>query len=150
MNTISVKIDRNENVYDSFANFYIDGVFLNERLNQLYANRKYADLVPTLLYDLENSSRECLAWNMIDPEIGEKVICPIYVSAKNCNFSDKVIVAELINLKHKIIWNRVGICTEYLNEFEFRKESIDWLQIESLTFGVQDRANAFKKFRNSI
>lgn len=115
MNTIIVEIDKSDYGTDDFPNLKIDGFWLDEKLEELYPNKMYKGLYPTLLFWMETEEEQKVVWDRILPKVGEKTICPILMCPDDNDFSCTIILAEIENYGNTIKWNRLGIdkTTEY-------------------------------------
>ena len=110
MNSIEGIQDKSDyEVYDDYLNFRIDGIWLDEKIAEVTQNPSYKNLVPTLLFWIQEKEEKEIVWNRILPKSGEQVICPILMCPDDCDFSCTLIIAEIAHTGSSIKWNRLGI-----------------------------------------
>lgn len=129
MNSIHCKLDKSDyDAYPDFMNFEVDGVWLDEMLDELYPGQEYKGLVPTLLYWMELESERKVVWQRILPEAGQKSICPILMCPDDCDFFCTLLDAEIENTGSTIKWNRIGFDKTESYEPEKIGSTVHWFE----------------------
>lgn len=79
MNKIEGIIDQSDyEGYWDFINFKIDGYWLDEKLDEVYPNKMYKGLIPTLVYWMEREDEKAVVWKRILPDENETTIFPVH------------------------------------------------------------------------
>ncbi|WP_400191565.1 hypothetical protein [Hymenobacter sp. B81] len=131
-------------------NYYIDGVWLDRKLDEQYPNQMYRGLIPTLVPWLDREDEKEVVWRRIIPGEGETKICPILMCPEDNDFSCTLIVAEIKNCGDTIQWQRVGL--DKTSEWEAEKVGtiVEWFdKINNLVFSKNEyllMINNFKQF----
>ena len=152
MNSIKGLLDKSDDeIYDDFINFHIDGSWLDEKLEELYPGNGYKGTVPTLLFWMEIEEERKLVWKRILPKNGEKTICPILMCPDDADFSCTIILAEIENTGSTIKWNKIGI--DQTKEFETEKISttVNWFEkVQPLEFKLNDYLDMINDFKKQF
>lgn len=152
MNNIKAKIDKSDyEIYDDFMNIEIDGYWFDEKLDEIYPNRMYKGLIPTLLFAMEVDKEKEVVWSRIEPNENSREICPILMCPDDCDFSCTLIVVEIENLIDKIRWNRIGI--DKTTEYEAIKvgTNVGWFdKIGPFEFLESEYKVMIEQFRNQL
>jgi hypothetical protein len=158
MNTIKAVIDKSDyQIYDDFLNIQIDNKFLDELLDELYPEKSYRGLIPTLL-PMGKEEEDRIIWERILPNNGYITLCPILMCPDDIDFSCTIIIAEIENKNDKIIlWNKIGLNKtdiyhkKFFRKFKYRPEKIgqkvEWFnKIVTLIFSKNEYENMVKAF----
>jgi hypothetical protein len=152
MNKIVGQLDKSDyDGYWDFINYFIDGYWLDEKIDQLYPEYMYKGLIPTLVYWIEIETEKAVVWKRILPEENQTTICPILMCPDDNDFSCTLIVAEIKNCGNVIQWKRLGI--DQTKEWEADKvgTSVEWFdKIEELNFHREDYLLMLQCFENRL
>jgi hypothetical protein len=130
----------------AILNYNIDGIWLDEALEQKYPNEGINELVPSLLYRFDDDKVIKFISDTIFPKSNQTSICPILTCNQGCGLDCPNIVAEIENNGNQIIWKRFGL--------KVLDKSIQWLDIFSnLEFTYEEYntlLNNFKTIRKKV
>jgi hypothetical protein len=108
----------------AILNYNIDGIWLDEALEQKYPNQRINELIPSLLYKFDDNEIVEYVSENIFPKPNHTTICPILTCNQGCGLKCTNVVAEIENKGDKIIWKRLGLCaigsdetTQWLDSF---------------------------------
>ncbi|MRX67481.1 hypothetical protein SAMN06265349_1011169 [Flavobacterium resistens] len=125
--------------YWDFINYRIDNNWLDEKLDELYPNKMFKGLIPTLVYWMEHEEEKEVVWKRILPNENETTICPILMCPDDNDFSCTLIVAEIKNCGDLIQWNRIGIDKTKESGAEKIGSKVEWLdKLQEFNFSKQD------------
>ncbi|MEN2413024.1 hypothetical protein [Flavobacterium mesophilum] len=148
MNKIEAIQDKSDyEDYWDFINYRIDDNWLDEKLDELYPNRMFRGLIPTLVYWMEHEEEKTVVWKRILPSENETTICPILMCPDDNDFSCTLIVAEIKNCGDLIQWKRMGI--DQTREWGAEKvgSKVEWFnELEDLNFSKQDYLKMLETF----
>lgn len=159
INVMDVLINRIEGLLDKsdyeghwdFINYFIDGYWLDEKIDELYPNNMYKGLIPTLVYWIEMEAEKAVVWKRILPEENQTTICPILMCPGDNDFSCTLIVAEIRNCGNTIQWKRVGLDQTKEWEPENVGTSVEWFdKIGELNFDKKDYLLMLTNFRDRL
>jgi hypothetical protein len=132
----------------AILNYNIDGIWLDEALEQKYPNLGINQLIPSLLYKFDEEEVKEFISDNIFPKVNQTVNCPILTCNQGCGLSCTNVVAEIENRGDKIIWKRLGLRDMGLNK------PIQWLDSFSyLEFNCEEYNNLledFERIRNEL
>lgn len=152
MNSIKGLLDKSDNeIYDDYINFLIDGCWLDEKLEELYPGNGYKGTVPTLLFWMEIEEERKLVWKRILPKNGEKTICPILMCPDDADFSCTIILAEIENTGSTIKWNKIGLDQTKVFEIEKIGTTVNWFEkVQPLEFKLNDYLDMINDFKKQF
>ena len=137
--------------YWDFINYYIDGYWLDEKLDELYPGNMYKGLIPTLVYWMEREDEKEVVWNRILPNENETSICPILMCPDDNDFSCTVLVAEIRNCGNIIQWKQIGLDKTEAWEAEKVGSNVEWFdQLSELNFSKDDYLKMIEKFKQRL
>lgn len=152
MNLIEGILDHSDyDGYYDYINFKIDNVWLDEKLDELYPNKMYRGLIPTLVEWLNFQNEKEVVWKRILPNTNETSVCPILMCPDDCDFSCTIIVAEITNFGSFIKWNRLGV--DITKEFEAEKvgSEVEWFdKIMEMNFELSNYIKMLNKFKERL
>lgn len=152
MNTIEGVLDHSDyKGYWDYINFKIDNVWLDEKLDELYPNKMYRGLIPTLVEWLNFQNEKEVVWKRILPKTNVTSVCPILMCPDDCDFSCTIIVAEITNFGRFIKWNRLGV--DITKEFVAEKvgSEVEWFdKIKEMNFELSDYIKMLNKFKERL
>jgi hypothetical protein len=152
MNKIEGLLDTSDyQDYWDFINYKIDGLWLDEKLEELYPNNGYKGLIPTLVYWMERNDEKEVVWNRILPNENETSICPILMCPDDNDFSCTLIVAEIRNCGKEVQWQRIGL--NKTQEWEAKKVGsvVEWFhEFKELKYSITDYIKMLESFRNRL
>jgi len=148
MNTINGEFPREGFTAEPFdINLKIDGYWLNEILDELYPEKDFKSLVPTLQIMEEDKESE-IVWRRILPKTGETSICPILMCPDDRDFLCTLIIAEIVNTGNSVKWNRIGINNKQEMNPENVGKSVEWFDgIKPLEFGIKEYITMLSKLK---
>lgn len=152
MNKIEGIIDQSDyEGYWDFINFKIDGYWLDEKLDEVYPNKMYKGLIPTLVYWMEREDEKAVVWKRILPDENETTICPILMCPDDNDFSCTLIVVEIINYGDSIQWKKMGINNSKEWEAEKVGSEVEWFdKIPALNFLKQEYLAMLETFKQQL
>lgn len=134
MNTIQAVTDKSDySIYSDFLNFRIDGLWLDEMLDETKPNSGLKGLVPTLVPWLEGKKEREIVWELesaerILPKSPSTALCPVLMCPDDCDFFCTVIIAKIKRDRDRIIWEQIGLNeTNALDPNDVGKE-VEWIQ----------------------
>ena len=153
MNTIkALKYIATENQYElqdvEILNYNIDGVWLDEALEQKYPNQRINELIPSLLYRFDDKKIVEYISENIFPKPNHTTICPILTCNQGCGLECTKVVAEIENKGDKIIWKRLG---SYVIDSDGTTQWLD--SFSNLEFSIEEYKSLledFESFRNKF
>ncbi len=152
MNNIQGLLDKSDyDGYWDYINYRIDDYWLDEKLEEIYPDKMYKGLIPTLVEWIDREDEKSVVWKRILPNENESAICPILMCPDDNDFSCTLIVVEIINQGNLIQWKRIGI--DRTNEWEAEKVGVDveWFdEMEELNFSMIDYLEMLETFRNRM
>ncbi len=152
MNLIEGILDKSDyEGYWDYINFKIDNVWLDEKLDDLYPDKMYKGLIPTLVEWMERKDEKEVVWKRILPNQNETTICPILMCPDDNDFSCTIIVAEITNFGNFIKWNKLGL--DKTKEWEAEKigSQVEWFdKIKELNFETVDYIKMLDNFKERL
>jgi hypothetical protein len=149
MNKIEGILDKSDyEIYYDFINYRIDGYWLDEKLDELYPNKMYKGLIPTLVDCMERKDEKAVVWKRILPNENETSICPILMCPDDNDFSCTLIIAEIRNCGHIIQWKQIGV--DETKEWDAEKvgSTVEWFdKVKELNFSKNDYLTMLDTFR---
>jgi hypothetical protein len=134
-----------------FINYFIDGYWLDEKLDKQYPDNMYKGLIPTLVYWMEIEAEKTVVWKRILPEENQTTICPILMCPDDNDFSCTLIVAEIKNYGDLVQWRRLGLDSTMECGAEEVGTRVEWFdEIEELNFRKDDYLSMLANFRGRL
>ncbi len=126
----------------AILNYNIDGIWLDEALEQKYPNERINELIPSLLYKFDDDKVIKFVSDTIFPKSNQTTICPILTCNQGCGLKCTNVVAEIENKGDTIIWKRLGLCAMGLDE------TTQWLDsFSNLEFTFEEYNNLLEDFK---
>lgn len=151
MNSIQGLLDRSDyrDNWD-YVNFYIDGYWLDEKLEELCPGSMYKGLIPTLTYGMDKHE-EVIVWSRILPNENETTVCPILMCPDDFDFSCTLIVVQIRNCGNVIQWDKIGV--DLTDRFDVNAvgTNVDWFdKVEPLIFYKEEYLTMIASFQNQM
>ncbi len=152
MNSITIK--ENKSIYPIYDKPYldieIDGVFLDEFLDQRYPEKEIIGLVPPFSGWLLDRKDEVILWDRILPSIGEIAILPLLICPDDQDYDCLTVVTKVCRNEDTVIWENFGFDNSYeCMKPELIGTNVDWFQKKKrILFPLDEYKRAIDDLRN--
>lgn len=150
MNTITAELLETEFVDREHLSIVID----DEPLDMLIAGEDEfgevhsVGLVPTLLDWLKDEKERAFVWERILPAMGKKAIAPVLMCPDDCDLVCTVVVAEIENKGHEVIWKRIGIDVGRTGDnLKTIGKKVDWFDLPPFHFRIAEYTQCVEQFK---
>lgn len=151
MNQIVAKYEKSEHSEEPHLTINIDGSSLDKTLHNLYPDRDFLGLVPTLLHWLWKEEEREVVWTRLESE--EKQIVPILMCPDDVDFWCTIINVEVEKTEDTVKWLRIGV-----DESDFDNKpsepigtTVQWFnQVKPMEFERTQYESFLSKFKTEI
>lgn len=107
MNRIQAKYEKTEYSNEPHLTINVDGNSLDKILHELYPDKNFIGLVPTLLDWLEDSKERKLVWNRFESK--QNQVVPILMCPDDIDLWCTIINVEIEKTENSVKWLRIGV-----------------------------------------
>jgi hypothetical protein len=129
---------KSEYTTQEHLNILIDDKPLDIMLHELYSDKLFLGLIPTMVEWLDSLEEVELVYSRFVSDQSQ-VILPILMCPDDCDFTCTIIVAEVVTTDESISWNRIGIDNSQRRDINNTGATVEWLEkVPAFCFDITD------------
>ena len=154
MNSILIRKNRSiYPIYDfTYPDIAIDGIFLDERLDQMYPGKNIRGLVPPFSGWLSDPDNELILWDRVLPPPGEIAVLPLLICPDDQDYDCLTIVTKVSIVGDHVQWQDFGFDHSYeCMKPEMIGTAVEWFpHKDRFLFSLQEYREAIECLRSGV